>query len=63
MKRLHIHVSVEILAPWVRFYSTLIAAEPAVRKNDCAKWEATVYGDSPALSILASAEALGCYAA
>jgi catechol 2,3-dioxygenase-like lactoylglutathione lyase family enzyme len=38
MKRLHVHVAVENLAPSVRFYSTLFAAEPAVLKSDYAKW-------------------------
>jgi catechol 2,3-dioxygenase-like lactoylglutathione lyase family enzyme len=38
MKRLHIHVSVADLAPSVRFYSTLFAAEPTLEKPDYAKW-------------------------
>lgn len=38
MKRLHVHVSVEDLAASERFYSTLFAADPAVRKPDYAKW-------------------------
>ncbi|MGH8196734.1 MAG: ArsI/CadI family heavy metal resistance metalloenzyme [Steroidobacteraceae bacterium] len=38
MKRLHVHVSVGDLADSIRFYSTLFAAEPAVRKDDYAKW-------------------------
>jgi catechol 2,3-dioxygenase-like lactoylglutathione lyase family enzyme len=38
MKRLHVHVAVEDLAPSIRFYSTLFAAEPAVLKDDYAKW-------------------------
>jgi len=38
MKRLHVHVAVEDLAPSVHFYSTLFAAEPAVLKDDYAKW-------------------------
>jgi hypothetical protein len=38
MKRLHVHVSVEDLAQSIRFYSTLFAAEPTVRKDDYAKW-------------------------
>lgn len=38
MKRLHIHVGVEDLAELIRFYSTLFAAEPVVRKADYAKW-------------------------
>ena len=38
MKRFHVHVAVPDLAASVRFYSTLFAAEPAVRKEDYAKW-------------------------
>ncbi len=38
MKRLHVHVAVEDLATSVRFYATLFAAEPAVLKDDYAKW-------------------------
>lgn len=38
MKRLHVHVSVSDLEESVRFYSTLFAAEPTVRKGDYAKW-------------------------
>lgn len=38
MKRLHVHVSVQDLEASVRFYSTLFAAEPSVRKSDYAKW-------------------------
>src|SRR5579883_2656738 len=38
MKRLHVHMGVEDLAASIRFYSTLFAAEPAVRKADYAKW-------------------------
>lgn len=38
MKRLHVHVSVRDLNTSVRFYRQLFAAEPAVRKDDYAKW-------------------------
>jgi catechol 2,3-dioxygenase-like lactoylglutathione lyase family enzyme len=38
MKRFHVHVSVPDLAASIRFYSTLFAAEPTVRKDDYAKW-------------------------
>lgn len=38
MKRLHVHVSVADLDESVRFCSTLFAAEPAVQKDDYAKW-------------------------
>lgn len=38
MKRLHVHVGVDDLAQSIRFYSTLFAAEPAVVKDDYAKW-------------------------
>jgi catechol 2,3-dioxygenase-like lactoylglutathione lyase family enzyme len=34
MKRLHVHVAVEDLAQSNRFYSTLLAAETAVVKDD-----------------------------
>jgi len=39
MKRLHVHVAVHDLQQSIRFYSTLFAAEPAVRKDDYAKWQ------------------------
>ena len=38
MKRMHVHVSVRDLDASVRFYSSLFALEPAVRKPDYAKW-------------------------
>src|SRR5215475_7999819 len=38
MKRLHVHMSVADLDQSIRFYSTLFAAEPTVRKPDYAKW-------------------------
>jgi predicted enzyme related to lactoylglutathione lyase len=38
MKRLHVHVHVSDLENSVRFYSTMFAAEPTVRKSDYAKW-------------------------
>ena len=38
MKRLHIHVSVDNLEESIRFYSSLFAHEPALVKNDYAKW-------------------------
>jgi lactoylglutathione lyase len=38
MKRFHVHVSVPDLAASIRFYSSLFAAEPAVVKDDYAKW-------------------------
>lgn len=38
MKRLHVHVAVGDLSASVRFYSQLFAAEPAVLKDDYAKW-------------------------
>jgi catechol 2,3-dioxygenase-like lactoylglutathione lyase family enzyme len=38
MKRLHVHVAVDDLAPSIRFYATLFAAEPSVVKPDYAKW-------------------------
>jgi catechol 2,3-dioxygenase-like lactoylglutathione lyase family enzyme len=38
MKRLHVHVSVSDLDQSIRFYSTLFAVEPTVKKPDYAKW-------------------------
>lgn len=38
MKRFHVHVGVDDIAASIRFYSTLFAAEPVVRKPDYAKW-------------------------
>ncbi len=38
MKRLHVHVSVDDIDKAVGFYAALFAAEPAVRKDDYAKW-------------------------
>ena len=38
MKRMHVHVGVNDLARSVRFYSTMFGAEPAVLKDDYAKW-------------------------
>lgn len=38
MKRLHVHVGVHDLDRSIQFYSNLFAAEPAVKKNDYAKW-------------------------
>src|SRR3546814_21071038 len=38
MKRLHVHVGVENLDQSIGFYSTLFGAEPAVVKQDYAKW-------------------------
>lgn len=38
MKRVHVHVAVEDLTASIRFYSRLFAAEPAVRKDDYARW-------------------------
>ena len=38
MKRLHVHMSVADLDQSIRFYSTLFAAEPTVKKPDYAKW-------------------------
>jgi catechol 2,3-dioxygenase-like lactoylglutathione lyase family enzyme len=38
MKRLHVHVSVNDIEESVRFYRTLFATEPAVLKDDYAKW-------------------------
>lgn len=38
MKRFHVHIGVEDIEASTRFYSTLFAAEPDVRKPDYAKW-------------------------
>jgi len=38
MKRFHVHVGVQDLKESIRFYSALFAAEPAVQKDDYAKW-------------------------
>ncbi len=38
MKRFHVHVAVGDLAASIRFYSSLFAAEPAVVRDDYAKW-------------------------
>jgi len=38
MKRLHVHVAVEDLERSIGFYSTLFGANPAVVKDDYAKW-------------------------
>jgi catechol 2,3-dioxygenase-like lactoylglutathione lyase family enzyme len=38
MKRMHVHLGVEDLSASIRFYSTLFAAAPTVRKTDYAKW-------------------------
>lgn len=38
MKRLHVHVAVHDLQQSIRFYSALFGSEPAVKKEDYAKW-------------------------
>jgi predicted lactoylglutathione lyase len=38
MKRMHVHVAVDDLTQSIGFYSALFAAEPAVTKDDYAKW-------------------------
>jgi catechol 2,3-dioxygenase-like lactoylglutathione lyase family enzyme len=38
VKRLHVHVAVHDLQQSIRFYSALFAAQPAVKKDDYAKW-------------------------
>ena len=38
MKRFHVHVAVSDLPESIRFYSTLFGADPAVLKDDYAKW-------------------------
>jgi hypothetical protein len=38
MKRFHVHVAVADLGSSIRFYSSLFGAQPAVTKDDYAKW-------------------------
>ncbi len=38
MKRFHVHVAVDDLAANIRFYSTVFGTQPAVVKDDYAKW-------------------------
>jgi catechol 2,3-dioxygenase-like lactoylglutathione lyase family enzyme len=38
MKRFHVHVAVADLESSIRFYSLLFGAQPAVTKDDYAKW-------------------------
>lgn len=38
MKRIHVHVSVENVGKSISFYTTLFGTEPAVVKDDYAKW-------------------------
>lgn len=38
MNRFHVHLNVADIASSIRFYTTLFAAEPTVRKDDYAKW-------------------------
>ncbi len=38
MKRMHLHVSVEDIQKSIAFYSGLFGTQPAVVKNDYAKW-------------------------
>jgi glyoxalase/bleomycin resistance protein/dioxygenase superfamily protein len=38
MKRFHVHVAVKDLQESIKFYSSLFHAEPAVVKDDYAKW-------------------------
>ena len=38
MKRFHVHVAVPDLKQSIRFYSTMFGAQPAVVKDDYAKW-------------------------
>jgi len=38
MKRFHVHVSVDHLDESIQFYSAMFAAQPAVVKDDYAKW-------------------------
>lgn len=51
MKRLHVHIAVDDLQHSVGFYSRLFAAEPAVLKQDYAKWMI----DDPCVNLAISA--------
>ncbi len=55
MKRLHVHLSVTDLDASIRFYSTLFAAEPTVRKTDYARWML----DDPRVNLAISARGRG----
>ena len=50
MKRFHVHVGVRDLQESIRFYSALFAVQPAVKKDDYAKWML----DDPRLSFAIS---------
>ncbi len=55
MKRLHVHVSVTDLDQSTKFYATLFGAQPAVVKDDYAKWML----DDPAVNFAISSRAHG----
>lgn len=55
MKRLHVHVTVRDLAASIAFYRTLFGAEPAVEKDDYAKWML----DDPRVNFAISTEGTG----
>lgn len=50
MKRLHVHISVDDIARSRAYYTALFGAEPAVSKDDYAKWLL----DEPAVNIAIS---------
>ncbi len=53
MSRLHVHIAVDDLEQNIRFYSALFGADPAVVKNDYAKWDLA----SPAVNFAISTRA------
>ena len=55
MKRLHVHVGVADLDQSIKFYSSLFASGPTVRKADYAKWML----DDPRVNFAISARAEG----
>jgi catechol 2,3-dioxygenase-like lactoylglutathione lyase family enzyme len=55
MKRLHVHVSVADLEESTRFYATLFGSDPAVTKDDYAKWML----DDPAVNFAISSRGQG----
>ena len=61
MKRFHVHVAVDDLQQNIRFYSSIFGAQPAVVKDDYAKWmlddpyinfAISTHGDRPGINHL-----------
>ncbi len=57
MKRFHVHVAVNDFADNVSFYSGLFGAEPAILKNDYAKWAL----DDPRVNFAISTHCEPCF--